>query len=192
MPAAHRFSLCVALVVSSTALAQQLPSIRPDATFPVELRRTIHTNSAKVGDLVEFRTIESVLIGSGIVVPSNASLLGEIEQVQTRSSSSAESSVSLRVHTLRWEDNEIAVNLVVTSVFFARAAYLNGSPIGVKPTFLEGIRIVAHLSQEAFTKFSSEKKEVVLRNGVLLLLRQVDPSSTYRSSPIPAQLASSH
>ena len=192
MLATLRLHFCVAVVVvSASALAQQLPSVKQDTTFPVELRRTIHTKSAKLGDPVEFRTIEAVLIGSGIVVPSNALLVGEVEDVKPRAPSSSESSVSIRVHTLRWDNNEIPLNAVVSSVFFARAAYLHASPVGTKPTFLEGIRIVAHLSEEAFTEFSSEKKEVVLRNGVLLLFRQVDPE-TYRSSPIPAQLASRH
>jgi hypothetical protein len=191
MPAALRFLLCVAFVVATAAVAQQLPFIKQDTTFPVELRRTIHTNSAKVGDPVEFRTIEPVLVGRGIVVPNNASLLGEIEEVQPRSASSPESSICIRVRTLRWNDKVIPVNAVVTGVFFARAGYLNESASGTKPTFLEGIRIVAHLSEDAFTEFSSSKKEVVLRNGILLLLRQVDPDA-YRSPAVHPQLASRH
>ena len=36
--------------------------------------------------------------------------------------------------------------------------------------------VSVHLPDEAFTSFSGERKEVILRNGVLLLLRQLDPS----------------
>jgi hypothetical protein len=123
-----------------------------------------------------------VLIGNGLVVPDGASLIGQVEEVKSRSESSPESSVSLRIEKLRWGRNSLPLNLVVSSVFFAPAAYLNDSRPGPKLTFLEGIQIVAHLSDVAFTEFSSSKKEVVLRKGVLLLFRQVDPDR-YVDSP---------
>jgi hypothetical protein len=191
MLATLRFTICVAFVVSTVAAAQQPPSIRQDTTFPVELRHTIHGNSAKVGDPVEFRTIQPVLIGNGVVIPANTLLSGAVEEVQTRSSGPAESFLSIRVHTLRWENNEIPLNAVVSSVYYARASYLHESQVGLKPTFLEGIQIVAHLSDHAYTEFSSRKKGVVLRNGVLLLLRQIDPEN-YRAGSTPDQFAARH
>jgi hypothetical protein len=181
MLSAQRLSLCVVFVVVNAA-AQELPSIKQDTTFPAELRHSIHSSSAKVGDAVEFRTVEPVLIGNGVVVPDGASLIGHVEEVQAPSKSAPESSVSVRIDTLQWGHHSLPLNLVVSSVFYARAGYLNDEHPGPKPTFLEGIQIVAHMSDAAFTEFSSSKKEVVLRNGVLLLFRQVDPEK-YIDSP---------
>jgi hypothetical protein len=179
MLSALRLPLCVVFVVVANAAAQDLPAIKPDTTFPAELRHTIHSSSVKVGDPVEFRTVEAVLIGNGVVVPDGASLLGEIDKVQPRSVSSSEASVSVRINKLQWGNHSIPLNLVVSKVFYARAGYVNEPRPGVKPTFLEGIQIVAHLSDVAFTEFSSSKKEVVLRNGVLLLFRQIDPEKFF-------------
>lgn len=175
MLSALRVPLCVVVMVAANAAAQELPIIKQDTTFPAELRHTVHSGSAKIGDAVEFRTIEPVLIGNGVVVPDGASLIGQVEEVQPRSGSSAESSVSVRVNKLQWGSHSIPLNLVVSSVFYARSGYVNDPRPGPKPTFLEGILIVAHLSDAAFTEFSSRKKEVVLRNGVLLMFRQVNP-----------------
>jgi len=179
---ALRFTLCVVFVVVTNAAAQELPSIKQDTTFPAELRRTVHSGSAKVGDPVEFRTVEPVLIGNGVVVPDGASLTGQVEEVQPRSGASRESSVSVRIDMLQWGNHSLPLNVVVASVFYARSGYFSESRPGPKPTFLEGIQVVAHLSDVAFTEFSSSKKEVVLRNGVLLLFRQVDPER-YTDSP---------
>jgi hypothetical protein len=184
-----RFSLCAAFAVSSIAFAQELPSIKQDTTFPVELRQTIHSNSAKIGDPVEFRTLEAVLIGNGIVVPADALLLGKVEEVQTRTSSYPDSLLGIRIHTLRWQKGELPLNAVVSKVYFVRAGYLNDASLGLKPTFLEGIQIVAHVSDVAFTEFSSRKKDVVLRKGVMLLLRQISPEG-YRIQRLEDQMAS--
>ena len=45
-----------------------------------------------------------------------------------------------------------------------------------KLTFLEGIKVVSRQSEEASTSFSSQGKEVVLRSGIMLKLRQIDPT----------------
>jgi hypothetical protein len=174
-----RLLLCTASVPTS-CFAQDLQTVRQDTTFPVSLHGTIRSASAKVGDRVEFRTLEPVLLGNKIVAPYNATLIGEVESVRMKSSSSEESAVAIRVHTLRWDNYEHEVNLVVAGVYYSRPATLNGFPNGPQMTFLEGVQIVAHLTGEAFTEFSSRKKEVVLRNGILLLLRQVDPDN-YRT-----------
>jgi hypothetical protein len=184
-----RFSLCAAVAVSSIAFAQELPSIRQDTTFPVELRQTIHSNSAKIGDSVEFRTLEAVLIGNGVVVPADAVLLGKVEAVQTRTSTYPDSLLSIRIHTLRWQKRDLPLNAVVSKVYFVRAGYLNDASMGMKPTFLEGIQIVAHISDAAFTEFSSRKKDVILRKGVMLLLRQISPEN-YRIQHLGDQIAS--
>ncbi len=184
MLSALRLPLCVALVVVTNAAAQELPAIKQDCTFPAELRHTIHSNSAKVGDPVEFRTVEAVLIGNGVVVPDGASLLGQIVKVMSRSGSSPEAGVSVRIDKLQWGSHSIPLNLVVSKVFYARSGFVNEPGPGAKPTFLEGIEIVAHMSEVAFTEFSSSRKDVVLRNGILLLFRQVDPEKFIDTSQL--------
>lgn len=170
-----RFSLCT-LFISLNLAAQEMPAVKQDTMFPAELRHTINSKSAIPGDPVEFRTLEPVLLGNNVVVTTGATLLGEVEQALPRSDSSPESSISIRVRELRWNGKSVPLNAVVSGVFFVRSSYTYRSGLQQKPTFLEGIEIVAHLSETAFTEFSCRKKDVVLRNGILLMFREIDPA----------------
>jgi hypothetical protein len=49
-----------------------------ELTIPAELTTTIRADRVHRGDPVEFRTLEPVLISSGLVMPANAKLLGRI------------------------------------------------------------------------------------------------------------------
>lgn len=166
-----RLLLVSSLLNLATVFAQEV-TVRSDTTFPVELRHTIRASSAKAGDPVELRLLEPVLIGDGIVVPANASLLGDVVFARSGEVDTPHSMLRIRVQTLRWPRGEVRLNAVVGGIYFARSSYVFKSP-GPKTTFLEGITIAANLFPNASTDFSSDRKEVVLRGGILLLMRHI-------------------
>lgn len=167
------------LAVLATSVVAQDPTVRRDTQFPVELRTTIKSDKAKVGDKVEFQTREAVLIGNNIVVPERAKILGRIEQIRSGATESPRSLVDISIHTLKWKNGEAALNAVVFSVEATPAENMvmrrRRHPFFKPPNFLQGIRIRAHLKRDARTDFFSESANFTLHSGLLFLLRQIDP-----------------
>lgn len=124
--------------------------VRRDTEIPVEIRTRIKSGSAKVGDPIEFRTTEAVLIGNNVVVPENSSVLGTIVEVQHGGEPRA--MVRIRIHTLRWKSGESMLNAIVASVRHGHIDVPDWG-FGPQPTFMEGIRIVSYQQHEACTDF---------------------------------------
>jgi len=159
------------LVASVSGSEAPKLEVRHDTEFPVEVHGTIKSATAKVGDTVEFRTTIPVLIGNNIVVPGNSTILGTITEVRRDRRNYPNSLVAIRFHTLRWKDNEVQLNAVVTSI--RHISQLRSALYA--PTFLEGVRVVSHLERDAFTEFFSGRKELTIRSGVNLVIRHVEP-----------------
>lgn len=166
----------VLLSASSLSAFDEPANVRRDTEFPVEVAHTVKAKSAKVGDTVEFRTAEAVLIGNDIVVPRSATILATITEVQRRSPDSRRSLIRIRIHTLRWKHGEAPLNAIVASVRSPQSRSADWLFRNI-PTFLEGIRVISYQRHRAFTEFLSDKKEVTLRSGVTLMLRQIDPTA---------------
>lgn len=151
------------------------PTVRRETQFPVEVRHTISASSAKIGDTVEFRTDEPVLIGNNIVVPEKATILGTVVDVR-RHTGSFPSVLRIRFDRLRWKSGEAKLNAMVLSV---RRLYAEAGDwrFHYAPTFIEGIRVISHQQRDAYTEFICDKKDVTLRSGVAFMLRQIDPDS---------------
>src|SRR5271167_3196295 len=76
--------LCIALLIFTALLApaQQLADTNPASSgklsIPAQLTRTVRADKVHAGDPVEFRTLEAVLVGKGMVMPANTSLHGRV------------------------------------------------------------------------------------------------------------------
>lgn len=147
----------------------------PDTRFPVELHGTVRASRAKVGDPVEFRTIEPVLIGNGVVVPESTTLFGEVIFVRSDPGATPRFWIRIAVNSLRWQTGQACLNATVDSVYYVRSSYFGHLQHSQKVTFLEGIEIDPHLFRHASTDFFSSSREVVLRDGILLELKQFVP-----------------
>ncbi len=165
--------LACALLLPGMAAAQNLVAVKPDTRFPVALRQTVRASRSKVGSAVEFRTLEPILIGNGIVVPENATLLGEVAFVRSDPFATPPSWIRIVVSGLRWKTGTASLNCIVDSVYYARSTYFGGPYSGPRPTFVEGIHIQSHLFRHASTDFFSDSKEVVLRRGIQLEMRHI-------------------
>lgn len=162
------------LIASLSASDEQKVEVRRDTEFAVEVHGTIKSAAAKVGDTVQFRTEGAVLIGNKMVVPDNSTVLGTITEVRQGRRHYPRSLIRIRIHTLRWKDKEAHLNAIVTSIRHIHEV-TDLSLASYVPTFLEGVRVVSHLQREASTEFLSDHKEITIRGGVRLAIRQVDP-----------------
>src|SRR5690242_17533879 len=167
MRAPQLLSLLSLVVCSSLVCAQDL-TVRPGTRFPAELTHTLKTSTAKVGDPVLFRTLEPVLLGNRVVAPEGSELRGEITEVREQEESGEAPEISIRLSTLLYKHKRVPINLVVSSLYYSRSAVADSYDTGrMKVTFLEGIHVVAHVSDEASTSFVGRGKNVVLHSGIL-------------------------
>lgn len=167
------------LVCTLGLMAADIPVVRKDTHFPVVLQKEISTKTAKVGDVVTFRTAEGVLIGHNIVVPRGADVLGTIDEIKRDAVNSPHTVLVIRFRAVRWPEGKIDLNAVVASVesitqsegAFVRFVHTLFS----RPTLLEHVHVYAHIQQDAFTEFTSDDPEFALRPGIRLVLWHLDP-----------------
>ncbi len=176
MKLAFKYLFALPLLLTGNAVAQEFFAVRPGTGFPAELHQTIHASRAKAGDLVQFRTLEPVLIGGGVVVPENATLLGKVVFARWDTAAEPRSMLRIRIDGVRWKSGQARINAVVVGMYYVRSAYIYNPETGPRPTFLEGIHISSHPARNASTDFFSNTKDVVLRSGILLLLQHVVPN----------------
>ena len=166
-------------ILTATPTAQEI-SVRSGLQIPVELRTTVKAESAKVGDAVEFRSTEAVLIGHNIVVPQGAKITGGIEQV-TRSAKPPNSVILISIISLKWKNGEAPLNAVIISVEPTPAQQMLNENRRHRfrdpPTFLAHVHIRAHLLRHAVTEFYSDQPNFTLHSGLYFLLRQINSDS---------------
>lgn len=171
--------LLIVSVLACTALSAQEAVVRRDTQFPVELRDTIKSKSAKVGDKIKFRLNEAVLIGNNVVVPEGAKISGTIDAVQNEGAEEPRSAIRIRIHSLEWKKGTAQLNAVVMSVEPTPAQLMiiphRRHPPLRSPSFTQNIHIKAHVRRDAYTDFFSNDKNLVLHSGVVFMLRHIDP-----------------
>jgi hypothetical protein len=166
-------------VLACTVLSAQEAVVRRETQFPVELRDTIKSKSAKVGDKIKFRLNEAVLIGNNVVVPEGAKITGTIDAVRHGGAEEPRSVIRIRIHGLEWKKGTARLNAVVMSVEPTPAQLMiiphRRHPPLRSPSFTQDIEIKAHVRRDAYTDFISKDKDLVLHSGIVFLLRHIDP-----------------
>jgi hypothetical protein len=123
---------CVLILVISAALAQaQTETPRPqvgEVSIPAELKTTVKAENAHRGDPVEFRTLESQLIGNGVVMPANAKLMGRIVGAAPQQGDKP-SWLVLLVERAEWKQNSIPLH-----AFIARQIEISVNPLNSQNT----------------------------------------------------------
>ncbi len=172
-------TILVLLVCQSCLFATNVSSVRKDTHFPVILEAEVSTASAKIGDTVKFRTSEGVLIGNNVVVPRGAQILGTVDEVKRNAPNVPRSVLVIRLHTVRWPEGYASLNAVVLSVESITQSenvlFREIRTLFSRPTLLEHIHVYAHIQRDAYTEFSSDTPELVLRRGIRLELWHLDP-----------------
>lgn len=167
------------LVFACSVTASELPVVRANTEIPVELKTEVRSDRAVVGESIVLRTTEGVLIGSNIVIPRGAEVVGFVDSIQ-RDQNGLHSTLIVRFRQVRWEQNEIDLNAVVSSVESVNQKenliFRHIHNLFSQKTLLEGVEVHSHVQKDAFTEFASNVPNFQLRPGTRLVLRQIDPS----------------
>jgi hypothetical protein len=119
------------------------------------------------------------LIGNSVVLPKGAEVVATITEVQHSGPGTPESLLLIRAGTVRWAEGAASLNAVVSSVEVTsqseKSFFRHIHNLFSRPTMLERINVYAHVERSAFTEFTSAEPEFVLRPGIRLVLRQIDP-----------------
>lgn len=167
------------IVFACSVTASELPTVRANTEIPVELKTQVRADAAAIGESILFVTTEGVLIGSNVVIPRGAEVLGTIDSIQ-RNPNGLQSSLVVRFRQVRWEKNTVDLNAVVASVESVNQKenliFRHIHNLFSQKTMLEGVEVYSHVQRNAFTEFASTAPTFQLRPGIRLVLRQIDPS----------------
>lgn len=159
--------------------ASELPTVRANTEIPVELKTKVRADTATIGETVVLMTTEGVLIGRNVVIPRGAEVLGTVDSVQ-RDRDGIRSTLVVRFRQVRWEQNTVDLNAVVSSVESVNQKesliFRHIHNLFSQKTLLEGVEVRSHVQRDAFTEFASSVPAFQLRPGTRLVLRQIDPS----------------
>lgn|SRR5512146_2605929 len=167
------------VVLSCSVAASEMPTVTANTEIPVELQTKVRADTAQNGDLIVFRTTEGVLISRNVVVPRGAEILAIVELVR-RDLNASRSTLVMRFRQVRWEQNSVDLNAVVSSVESVNQKenliFRHIHNLFSQKTMLEGVEVHSHVQRDAFTEFASTVPDFQLRPGIRLVLRQIDPS----------------
>lgn len=109
---------CIPLLILAIVLVQaqqNAPIARAldGVSIPAELTTTIRAEKAHRGDPVQFRTLESVLIANGLVMPANTKLEGRIVGAAARQGNKP-SWLVLLVERAEWKQQSIALHAFIS------------------------------------------------------------------------------
>jgi hypothetical protein len=131
---------CIPVLLLASCFAQEQQSrtsVRPlyGVSIPAELTTTIRADKVHRGDPVEFRTLEAVLVASGVVMPKNAKLAGRIVGAAPRLGEKP-SWLVLLVERGEWKNETVPLHAFIASqISLEQVPLLAGQPAdGTTPT----------------------------------------------------------
>ena len=84
-------------------------------TIPAQLSKTIRTDKTHVGDKVEFKTVEPVLIGKGVIMPIDTKLHGRVLGAASRQADKPSWLVVL-VDNAEWKNHSLPLHAFIVSL----------------------------------------------------------------------------
>lgn len=111
-------ALLVSTALSLPAQQQPAPATTPEAapnlTIPARLSKTLASDKARKGDPVEFKTIEAVLVGKGLVMPPDSRLHGRVLGAASRQGDKPSWLVVL-VERADWKQHTLPLHAFITA-----------------------------------------------------------------------------
>jgi hypothetical protein len=110
---------CIAVVLLALGLMQGQQSADNSRRYsgvsiPAELKTTIRADKVHRGDPVEFRSLEAVLLGNGVVMPANSKLTGRIVGAAPRLEDKP-SWLVLLVERGEWKQQTVPLHAFITA-----------------------------------------------------------------------------
>ena len=119
--------LCITLLIltASLAPAQQVAATNPASSgklsIPAQLTKTLRADKAHIGDPVEFKTLEAVLVGKDTVMPANSLLHGRILSASPKQDGK-NSWLALVVERAEWKEHSLPLHAFVVAQIAISAA----------------------------------------------------------------------
>jgi len=120
------------LLLTPAALIAQNASLEPSATLPVDFTRSVDAGHAKVGDVVEAKTIQRVKLSDGSFLPAGAHVTGHVVEAngftfdKTPYAKQSGSTLSVRFDNLQSGSISIPLHVTVRAIadeFASSSAY---------------------------------------------------------------------
>jgi hypothetical protein len=110
---------CISVLLLTACLSpgqQTKTSVRPvnGVSIPAQLTTTIRADKVHRGDPVEFRTVEAVLVGNGVVMPKNTKLAGRVVGAAPRLGEKP-SWLVLLVERAEWKNESVPLHAFIAS-----------------------------------------------------------------------------
>jgi hypothetical protein len=118
------WSACAQPASSSGALPGKL-------WIPAQLAHTVRADKAHPGDRVQFKTIEAVLVGNGLVMPANTALIGRVLAAAPKRNNS-NSYLAVVVERAEWKDHSLPLHAFVAAQITVKPK--NAPPAGADAT----------------------------------------------------------
>ena len=125
-------TICTALLAFAVLLAAAQQPVVGNATssgtlsIPAQLRKTLRADKARVGDPVEFRTLEAVLVSKDTVMPANASLRGRVLGASPKQDGK-NSWLALVVERAEWKQHSVPLHAFVVAQISISSANLQSA-----------------------------------------------------------------
>ena len=112
-----------ALAIALTATAQNSPpstsTSEPGMLFlPVSLEKTLRVEKSRPGDRVNFRLVEPVLFGHGVVLPEGTRLRGQV--IEARKLDREPSRLAIVVEQAEWKGNAFPLHAFISGILKVR------------------------------------------------------------------------
>lgn len=83
-------------------------------SIPVELAKTVRADKVHAGDVVEFRSLEAVLAGNGVVIPANCALYGRVLSAAAKQNN-RNSYLAVVVERAEWKDHTLPLHAFISA-----------------------------------------------------------------------------
>ena len=131
---------CIPVLLLAASFAQQQPGVTRsqsvgEISIPAELTTTVRADSAQRGDAVAFKSLEAVLLPSGMVMPAGTKLTGRIVGA-AQLKGNKPSWLVLLVEQAEWKQQRIPLHAFISAqIDISRVTYQNSQPPdGMSPT----------------------------------------------------------
>lgn len=170
-------SSCVLLLFFAFACSGQAPlpqmpvrTVVPEHTsFVATLQHSINVAKVKVGDGVELRTEQSMLIGKGRVIQAGAKLLGKVIEASPITRQNRQARVSVLIERLEWHGGSIPLHAYIAG-FLSRVISTDNALMRPGRGWSEEVMVSRELAPDTDPRFPHARSSV-----------EASPASPFRS-----------
>jgi len=105
---------CIALLAVAQQTAPGPSPFSGKLSIPAQLSKTVRADKVHAGDVVEFRSLEAVLAGNGVVIPANCTLYGRVLSAAAKQNN-RNSYLAVVVERAEWKDHTLPLHAFISA-----------------------------------------------------------------------------